>query len=95
MRQPKRAASSYQCFATDFMKKLREKDSTLPNGDYMKQAGVKWQTLSDKEKLPFEQQHAKDVLRYESQLKELADNGFFMMEGGIRSDASRPNQKIK
>ncbi len=42
------------------MKKLREKDSSLPNGEYMKQAGMKWGQLSDKEKKPYESMHDKD-----------------------------------
>lgn len=45
----------------------------------------KWQKITAKEMKKLEAEHLKDVKRYEAQLAELDDNGYFVMEDGTKS----------
>ena len=47
-------------FAIELMVNKKEGE---PVTDVMKRAGATWKELSDKDKLPYEARHAKDVLR--------------------------------
>ncbi len=51
----------------------------------MKRAGEIWSDMTDKEKKPYEKLHDQDVQRYEKQMKEMNDNGFFVLEDGSKS----------
>lgn len=51
----------------------------------MKHAGQKWASMSEKERQPFVNLSNEDKQRRESQLKEMKEKGFFVMEDGSKS----------
>ena len=59
----------------------------------MRKAGEVWSGMSTKERSKYEKLHEEDKKRYEKQLEELNNNGYFMMEDGTKS--SDHQRKIK
>ena len=61
----------------------------------MSKAGQLWGKLSDSEKKTYNDMHDADVKRYEKQLKEWKEKGYYMMEGGIKSTDAVDSKKKK
>lgn len=82
--KPTRAISSYIFFSNETIPKLKE-EKKIAHKDAMGEAGKIWNKMSDDEKKPFDKMHEEDVKRYEKQLKELKDKGYFIMADGTKS----------
>ena len=52
-------------FSLEFCKESREKFPDLKSSQHMSNAGVKWGTMSDSDKLKFKNLYEKDVARYQ------------------------------
>ena len=82
---PKKASTAYLYFNTAYVKKCRLENPGLSAGDAFKQAGVKWGTMSEKEKSPYEKQAQDDKIRHEKQVAEREKKGFFTLEDKSKS----------
>lgn len=88
---PKRPTTSYFFFMNENHAKLREsrydgKTDKVDICDIAVELGNRWQLLSDTDKKKYNDMYEKDKLRYQSQLQEIKDNGFFVMEDGKKSN---------
>lgn len=66
------------------MRKIKEEEG-LSHKEAFSKAGQIWGTLTEADKKRFDDLHAADVKRYEKQLKEFKEKGYYMMEGGVKS----------
>jgi hypothetical protein len=82
---PKGVPSAYIFFNTEYVKKLRETDKETKQSALMSLAGQKWNTMSEKDKEPYEAMKQKDLKRREKQLAEREKKGFFLLEDGSKS----------
>lgn len=89
---PKRALSAYFFFTGEKAPAIREQKGCT-HMEAMKMASEQWNTMSEKDRKPYHDQHDKDVKRYEQQLDDLNKKGFFMMPDGTKS--SDHTAKIK
>lgn len=94
---PKRAASSYNCFSTQWMKEMKEKDESLTGKDLMTRAGEAWSKLDDKAKQPYEKMALKDKERCDKQKADLEKKGYFILDDGSKSTDEKniPKKKAK
>lgn len=51
----------------------------------MRQVGAEWNVLTEEQKAPFNAKHDADVKRYEGQVKQLKEKGYFIMADGTKS----------
>jgi len=59
-------------------------------------AGDRWHKLSEEEKEPYNKMHEEDIKRYEKELKELEEKGYFTLADGSRSvDIIQSSKKRK
>jgi len=91
---PKRALGSYMYFTQDRTKSIAEKEK-IPWTEATKRAGEIWSKLSEKEKKPYEDKHAKDEIRYQKQMDDLMKKGFFLLDDGTKSSDQKAKQKKK
>ena len=64
-------------------KKLEAKE--LKHTDFMGMAAAEWNKLSEKEKEKYVKLEAKDKVRYEKELAEWKEHGYYTMEDGTKS----------
>ncbi len=83
--KPKGVTSAYIFFNTEYCKKLRETDKDSKQSALMALAGLKWNSMSEKEKEPYEAMKLKDQKRREKQQAEREKKGFFILEDGSKS----------
>jgi urocanate hydratase len=57
----------------------------MKHTDFMKIAGERWNLLTDKEKEPYNKLAEADKKRYEKQMKEWEDKGYYTLEDGTKS----------
>ena len=92
--QPKKAKTSYMCFMQENAKKTMEELKTTKCSDAAKLLGERWQKMSDQEKKPYVEMVKADVARYEKQMKEFKELGYFTLEDGSKStDPKKPPLK--
>ncbi len=51
----------------------------------MSKAGAQWKELTEEQKAPYEKLHLQDVKRYEKQLKEFEEHGYYTLADGTKS----------
>lgn len=83
--KPTRPLSAYICFSNDMVPKFKA-EKGCSHQEAMKLAGAKWKELTKAELEPYEKQHQVHVERYEKQLKEVKDKGYFVMSDGTKSN---------
>lgn len=64
---PKRALSAYMFFANDNRDGIRADNPGIAFGQVGKALGEKWKTLTDAEKVPYEEKATADKKRYEDE----------------------------
>lgn len=64
---PKRALSAYMFFANDNRDAIRADNPGIAFGQVGKALGEKWKTLTDAEKVPYEEKATADKKRYEDE----------------------------
>lgn len=89
---PKKPLSSYICYTTDNVLKVRDREN-IKHTEAMKKCGEMWNNLTEKERKKYDDLHMKDVKRYDKQMLELDKRGFFVMTDGSKSSDHVP--KIK
>ena len=90
--EPKKPRTTFNYFNADFVKLARLKDPTLKSTDAFKIAAQTWSQLSEIEKAPYVEMYAADKLRYEKQLSERQEKGYFTMQDHSRS-IDHPNEQ--
>ena len=83
-KKPTKAISGYFYFSAERVPEIKK--GGITHQEAMKQAGAEWTDMSQEEKEPYEKLHEKDQKRYEHELKEFKDKGYFTMADGTRSD---------
>jgi hypothetical protein len=63
--KPKGPLSGYIFFSGEYTALLRKDDPNTKATEFMKLAGAKWGTMSDKEKAKYEALKQKDIIRFE------------------------------
>lgn len=86
--------SSWIIFNTETVAKLKEKQGIDHQSAFVKSSQI-WKTLSEKDKKPFADRSKKDEVRYQKQLKDLKEKGFFTTESGIKSTDIEVDPKKK
>ena len=71
---PKRGLSAYMYYTADVRAKFKEENPDAKLGDLAKLIGAKWKTLSDEDKVPYEEKAKEDKARYEKEKKEWEAN---------------------
>jgi len=61
---PKRGLSAFMYFSNAERPKLKEEQPDLPFGEVGKELGVRWKSISDKDKKQYEDKAAEDKIRY-------------------------------
>ncbi|KAG5370222.1 Non-histone chromosomal protein 6 [Yarrowia sp. C11] len=64
---PKRALSAYMFFANDNRDAIRAENPGIAFGQVGKALGEKWKTLTDAEKIPYEEKATADKKRYQDE----------------------------
>jgi len=82
--KPTKALNAFFFYVQEAVPGIK-KDEGLKHTDATRRAGELWAQMSDKEKDPYVKLHDKDVKRYEKQLEELKDKGYFIMADGTKS----------
>ena len=86
--KPKRACSGYLFFAKQFMIDAHSKAESTTIADaqeFVKAAGQKWNTLTEKQKQPYLKQAEKDQKRFEREQAQFEKNGCFLNADGVKS----------
>ena len=71
-------------YQTAEVKRLKEEEG-LSHAEAFKQAGLKWNDMSEEQKKPYDDENDKDIKRHEKQLSDLEKKGYFMTEDGVKS----------
>lgn len=82
--KPKKGTSAWIYFNTETVAKLKVEQKMDQKEAFAKSAEI-WKGLSDADKAPFVAKASADEKRYQNQLKELEDNGFFTTADGKKS----------
>ena len=61
--------------------------------EIINQCGLHWQKLEPEERKKYDEISKKDQLRYDMQIKEILERGFFIMDDGTLSCAHAKNVK--
>eukprot|EP01128_Nolandella_sp_AFSM9_P012839 TRINITY_DN9675_c0_g1_i1.p1 TRINITY_DN9675_c0_g1~~TRINITY_DN9675_c0_g1_i1.p1 ORF type:complete len:414 (+),score=80.55 TRINITY_DN9675_c0_g1_i1:22-1242(+) len=67
---PKKPLSAYLFFSMQSRESLKQEYPSLGFGELMKMVGNQWKTLSEEEKVPFQEMAANDKLRYQREVEE-------------------------
>lgn len=92
---PKKVKSSFMFFHAEYFQKNKNAETKISVTDMSKKIGAEWGTMTSKQKLKYENLSKKDETRYNNQIKELKDNGFFIMEDGSKSSEHQKKIKVK
>lgn len=98
--KPPRPAQPYILFNTAMTRKLKEEEG-IGHKEAFSKAAAMWKTVSEEEKKPYFEEHAKHQKVYEDQLKMIKDKGYFLLEDGTKSsdypapDKATRKQKAK
>ncbi|KAI8468544.1 MAG: high mobility group box domain-containing protein [Monoraphidium minutum] len=64
---PKRPLSAYMYFSADKRGAIKDKNPSFGVADIAKELGAMWKTMTDKDKTKYNDQAAKDKVRYEKE----------------------------
>jgi hypothetical protein len=99
--KPKKALSGYFFFGNSIRARLVKENQTAKVTDIAKLISAEWAKISDKGKEKYTKMNADDKIRYEKQLKEYEDKGYFKRDDGTRSnvpskaDVAKAEEKSK
>jgi ABC-type transporter MlaC component len=91
--KPKKAMSAYVLFFNDARKKLLAKGITGPEA--AAESGKLWKILSEKEKDKFQAVFLKDKERYDQEMKDFKEKGFFINENKEKVENRRYVPPVK
>lgn len=77
---PKKYMSAYNLFMVDEAEKIK-KNSDIKQKEVFTAAAANWKNLDAKRKEEYEKISAKDKQRYEQELNQIHEHGFFMVDG--------------
>lgn len=89
---PKKPSSAYIFFATATVKKIVE-EQKISYPQAMKKAGEVWNSLDDDGKKPFVAMSSNDQIRYEKEMKQMDDTGYFTNKDGVCSSTLKAKPK--
>lgn len=93
--KPQRPLNNYIYYSNDMVPKIKAEQG-IPHKEAMVKAAEIWKEMSEKEKKPYNDMHYQDVERFEGQMNELKENGFFLMADGTKStDIEASSKKRK
>jgi hypothetical protein len=82
--KPKKGTSAWIYFNTETVAKLKVEQKMEQKTAFAKSAEI-WKTMNDTDKTPYAAKAKADEVRFQTQLKELEDKGFFTTADGIKS----------
>lgn len=83
--KPKRPMSAYFFFANENRLKLKEKNPDMNIKDIARANSAAWKELSAEDRKPYNAMVSKDRIRYEKELKQLDELGYFFNSDGVKS----------
>jgi hypothetical protein len=92
--KPPRVLTPYIFFTTDVVPKIRA-EKNCSNVDAMREAGARWNQLSEEGKAPYVEKTNKDKVRFDEQMKMFNSKGYFMLADGTKSTDYEGKQKKK
>jgi len=87
--------SAFLFFTKDNRIKVREKKGKLSNKEFADINSVDWKNLSAEDRKPYDEMVMKDKERYEKELKQLGELGYFINSDGIKSTELDRKGKVK
>lgn len=85
---PKKPLSAYLFYTTSNVNKIKESEG-ISHAEAMKRCGALWNALSPEDKQPYTDKNQVDQKRYEAQLQDLDQMGYFLMDDGTKSSAHK------
>ena len=90
--KPKRGLSSYLCFTTANVKSIAEKEN-ISYPEAIKKAAATWNGLDDKAKEPYVKMQADDLNRFNKEMNQFNETGFFTNKEGVCSSTLKAKVK--
>lgn len=83
--KPKKVISRYLSFATETWPKITKKNPELKLADGAKLVAEKWKKLTDAQRQAYDKHVEEDKKRYEKEMKEFEELGYFFNADGVKS----------
>ena len=91
---PKKASNVFMFFCTEQSKIIRDQDPNMQGcKEISKIVGEKWAKLTDEEKTPYVKKRDEAQVRYETEMKQLKELGYFINSNGVKSTDLTPKKK--
>ena len=92
--KPKKGTSAWIYFNTQMVAKLKDEQNLDQKAAFTKSSEI-WKTMTDTDKEPYTAKSMADEQRYQNQLKELEEKGYFVDENDVKSTDMYVNPKKK
>lgn len=93
---PKKVSNPYMCFLKANRSKLQEQNPDFGATQMFALVGETWREMTAEQKYPYILQSEKDKLRYNEQMQEYEEKGYFTLADGSKSnDVSSPGEAIQ
>jgi len=86
--------TSFFYFTMENSEKVRKANPDMKVGDVAKQNGEDWKKLTDAQKNKYTKMTEKDKIRYEKEMKEFQELGYFTNSAGVKSTFLNKNHKV-
>ena len=83
--KPKRPISAFFFFTIENRKKLKEKNPNITIKEIAVQNSADWKKCTPEQKKQYDDMVAKDKERYDKQVKQLSELGYFINSEGVKS----------
>jgi len=94
--KPKKPLTAFLYFGMQNRTKVMEQNPNFKVGEVAKANGEAWAKMTDEEKKPFQDMNAKDAERFEKELKQLKELGYFIDADGVKStDMDKKHRKLE
>lgn len=82
---PKKPNSSYMCFSIKSWPEMKAQHPNLAITELTKKVAERWGKMSEKDKQPYVKLHQESQARYEKEMKQFKELGYFINSDGIKS----------
>lgn len=77
--------TAFLYFGMENGEKVRKANPDMKVGDVAKANGEAWNKMTDAQKKPYQEKSSKDAERFEKEMKQLKELGYFINSNGIKS----------
>ena len=93
--KPKRVCQPFNYYVSDQYSKLKETKGEHSMISNMQKCSENWKLMTDDQKAPYLRLTEKDQVRYDREIKEFNQTGFFTDKTGVSSQTYKPKKQGK